>query len=71
MLYYYLDITCTVLSNMVSLFVWSEFVEIFRLDIKFTVIIVMPAKRACEAACERSFEVHVAFFCSTLVIVTS
>jgi hypothetical protein len=45
----------------VSLFVWSEFVEISRLDINFTAITVMPAKRTCEAATVFC-EVHLAFF---------
>jgi hypothetical protein len=49
----------------VSLFVWSEFVEISRLDINFTAITVMPAKRTCEAATVFS-EVHLAFFSAVL-----
>ena len=48
-----------------------EFVEIFRLGVNFTAIIAVPAKQTCEAACERSYEVHLAFFHSTLLIVNS
>jgi hypothetical protein len=56
---------------MVSLFL-SEFVEIFRLCVNFTAIVVMPEKQTREAARERSsYEVHLAFFHSTLLIVNS
>jgi hypothetical protein len=50
-------------SQIWFLFFVSEFVEIFRLGVNFTEIVVMPEKQTREAACERSsYKVHLAFF---------